>query len=56
MSDTTQTQQAAQDIIKSLAALDAAAGQSTQANRILPQPLPALPIPARVGKGQARLL
>lgn len=56
MSETAQSMQATQDIIQSLAELDAAAGQSTQTNRILPQPLPALPIPARVGKGQARLL
>jgi hypothetical protein len=50
------TPQDAQQLVQAISALDASVGQSTQANRVLPQPLPALAIPSRVGTGQPRLL
>lgn len=56
MTQTTTAPQPAQGVVQAIAALDAAVGSTTQTNRVLPQPQPALPIPARVGIGKARLL
>ena len=40
------------DLVKALDTMTTANQLSTQVNKVLPDPLPVVPIPARVGTGQ----